>query len=106
MKEFTAQNFITELSAFQTKKELENVQRYFRDEAGSKFLGVRMANIFTLAKSFTLMPLNEVAKLLGSEYYEVRMGVSEHHGLPGKDKKITAERKRNYLIYIFQNIIV
>ena len=95
MKEFTAKNFITELSAFQTKKELENVQRYFRDEgAGSKFLGVRMSNIFALAKAFTPMPVNEIAKLLENNFYEVRMGAVSIMDFQARDKKTSAERKK------------
>ena len=95
MKEFTAKKFLTELSAFQTKKEIENVQRFFRYEGTeSNFLGVRMFNIFALAKAFTPMPLNEVAKLLESEYYEARMGAVSIMDFQARDKKITTERKR------------
>lgn len=37
-------------------------------------MGVRMASIFALAKEFTEIPLNEIEKLLDSDYYEIRIG--------------------------------
>ncbi|WP_017257773.1 DNA alkylation repair protein [Pedobacter arcticus] len=70
----TAEQFLTQLSAFQTTAELENVQRFFRHEGlEHKFSGARMANIFALAKQFTQMPLNEIEILLENDYYEARM---------------------------------
>ena len=95
MKTLTAKEFLTKLSAFQTKAELENVQRFFRYEGiESKFLGVRMSNIFALAKQFTKMSLTEVEKLLESEYYEARMGAVSIMDFQARDKKITTELKK------------
>lgn len=95
MKALTAKQFLTELSSFQTKAELENVQRYFRCEGiESKFFGVRMANIFALAKQFTQMPLNEIENLLESDFYEARMGAVSIMDFQARDKKITTERKK------------
>jgi 3-methyladenine DNA glycosylase AlkD len=95
MKALTAKQFLSELSAFQTKAELENVQRFFRYEGiESKFLGIRMANIFALAKQFASMPLNEVEKLLESKFYEARMGAVSIMDFQARDKKIKTERKK------------
>jgi 3-methyladenine DNA glycosylase AlkD len=95
MKALTAKEFLTELSPLQTKAELENVQRFFRYEGiESKFLGIRMSNIFALAKQFTQMSLNEIEQLLESEYYEARMGAVSIMDFQARDKKITAERKK------------
>ncbi|MCZ4245304.1 DNA alkylation repair protein [Pedobacter punctiformis] len=95
MKVLTAKQFLTELSAFQTKAELENVQRFFRYEGmESKFFGVRMSNIFALAKQFMQMPLNEIEKLLESDYYEARMAAVSIMDFQARDKKNTAERKK------------
>jgi 3-methyladenine DNA glycosylase AlkD len=94
-KALTAKEFLTELAVFQTRAELENVQRFFRYEGiESKFLGVRMSNIFALAKQFTKMPLTEVEKLLESEYYEARMGAVSIMDFQARDKKITTELKK------------
>ena len=91
----TEQQFLTELLALQTKAELENVQRFFRYEGiESKFLGVRMANIFALAKQFNQMPLNEIKKLLESDYYEARMGAVSIMDFQARDSKTSKERKK------------
>lgn len=95
MKAQTAKQFFIELMAFQTSTDLENVKRFFRDEsAESKFLGVRMASIFTLAKQFTPMPLNEIEKLLDNAYYEARMGAVSIMDFQARDKKTTTEQKK------------
>lgn len=95
MKALTAKQFLTELSTFQTSAELENVQRSFRHEGvGSKFLGVRMGTIFALAKQFVQMPLNEIEKLLENDYYEARVGAVSIMDFQARDKKTTAERKK------------
>jgi 3-methyladenine DNA glycosylase AlkD len=91
----TTKQFLTELSAFQTRTELENVQRFFRYEGiESKFFGVRMSNIFELAKQFMQMPLNEIEKLLESDYYEARMGAVSIMDFQARGKKTTDERKK------------
>lgn len=91
----TAKQFLIELSAFQSTAALENVQRFFRDEGTeSKFLGVRMSNLFALAKKFIQMPLNEIEKLLESEFYEARMGAVCMMDFQARDKNISAQRKK------------
>ena len=91
----TAKLFITELSAFKTKSQLENVQKYFRDEGvETRFLGVPMRNIFLLAKKFALMPLNEIGKLLEDKFYEARMGAVSIMDFQARDKKTTTEAKK------------
>lgn len=95
MNALTSKQFLTELLTFQTKAELENVQRFFRYEGvESKFLGIRMSNIFSLAKQFTQMPLNEIEKLLESDYYEARMGAVSIMDFQARNKKTTGERKK------------
>ena len=91
----TAKLFLSELSAFQSKSQLENVQRYFRDEGvATRFLGVPMRNIFVLAKKFAKMPLNEIGKLLEVKYYEARMGAVSIMDFQARDKKTTSEEKK------------
>ena len=41
---------------------------------GNKVLGVSHGKIFPVAKRFIEMPLADIDRLLGSPYYEVRMG--------------------------------
>ena len=91
----TAKLFLSELSAFKTKSQLENVQKYFRDEGvDTRFLGVPMRNIFLLAKKFAQMPLNEIGKLLEDKFYEARMGAISIMDFQARDKKTTTEAKK------------
>ena len=91
----TAKLFLSELSAFKTKSQLENVQKYFRDEGvETRFLGVPMRTIFLLAKKFSQMPLNEIGKLLEVKYYEARMGAVSIMDFQARHKKTSAERKK------------
>ena len=98
----TATQFLHELLGFQTKAELENVQRYFRYEGiESKFLGIRMVNVFALAKQFTDMPLNEIKILLESEYYEARMGAVSIMDFKARNKNASNElREKLFNLYI------
>jgi len=91
----TAKLFLSELSAFKTKSQLENVQKYFRDEGvETRFLGVPMRNIFLYAKKFAQMPLNEIGKLLEDKFYEARMGAISIMDFQARDKKTTTEAKK------------
>lgn len=91
----TAKLFLSELSAFKTKSQLENVQKYFRDEGvETRFLGVPMRSIFLLAKKFAQMPLNEIGKLLEDKFYEARMGAISIMDFQARDKKTTTEAKK------------
>jgi hypothetical protein len=73
-QELTAKKFIESLTALRSPKELENVQRFFYDREKTKFPGVRMGDIFKLAKAAMSMPLKEVEKLLKNDFFEARMG--------------------------------
>ena len=102
MQKMTSKQFIEELTALQSKKELGNVQRFFRDEGKeSKFLGVRMADIFALAKKYMHLSISDIEKLLKSKYYEVRMGAVSIMDFQARDKKTSTERKKElYDLYM------
>lgn len=71
----TAAHFLDKLIGFQKKTELKKVQQFFSDQGvESKFLGIRMANIFALAKQFIQMSLKEIERLIESKIYEARLG--------------------------------
>ena len=93
---FTAKQFIEQLSAGASASELENVKRFYWDiaETKNKFLGVRWGNVFALSKKFSGMSLQEVEKLLDSPYYEVRLGAVGIMDVQARDKKTSAERKK------------
>ena len=67
----SAEQFIEKLKTYQSAEEVKKYHRYFTfDEneagAGDVFMGVRMGQVFALAKEFITMPLSEVEKLLES----------------------------------------
>ena len=94
MTELTAKVFIKQLSQLKSPAELKNVQRFFRDvNPANKFLGIRMAHIFKLARDFAEMPLVEIEKLLESDYYEARMGAVSIMDFQARNKKTSTERK-------------
>jgi hypothetical protein len=74
-----AKNFIDKLKTYQSDKELEKIQHYFKPGKGQygygdQFIGVKMGQVFTLAKQFEGMPVTEIKKLLESPVHEIRAG--------------------------------
>src|ERR687894_2331332 len=88
----SAERFVERLEAHRSPEELEKYRRYFKlgegeYGEGDEFVGVRMGQVFALAKEFIEMPPDEIEKLLESPIHEVRAG-----GLSIMDKQ--ARRKR------------
>ncbi|MGC4100090.1 DNA alkylation repair protein [Ferruginibacter sp.] len=97
----TAKHFIEALKTFQSDVELEKIQRYFKSGegqygAGDIFIGVKMGQVFTLAKAFSGMPVSEIEKLLESEIHEARAGAISIMDKESRDKKITPERLQSF----------
>ena len=87
-----AERFVERLDAHRSPEQREKYQRYFKlgegeYGEGDEFVGVRMGQVFALAKEFIEMPPEEIEKLLESPIHEVRAG-----GLSIMDKQ--ARRKR------------
>ncbi len=53
-----------------------------------------MVDIFSTAKNYTQMPFEEIALLLNSKIYEVRMGAISIMDFQARDKKITVVHKK------------
>ena len=75
----TAAQFVARLKELQSDAELKKIQRYFKSEAGEygagdQFMGVKMGQVFALAKEFIALPPAEIDKLLASPIHEVRAG--------------------------------
>jgi 3-methyladenine DNA glycosylase AlkD len=98
----TAKQFIADLSAFQTRSDPENTQRFFADKTvANKFLGVRMATVFALAKRYLDLPGREIEKLLQSDHYEARVGAVSIMDFKARNKKTSSlEKKKLFNIYI------
>ena len=100
-KELTAKKFIERLKIYQSDEELKKIQRYFKSEKGDygygdKFMGVKMGNLFTLAKEFGEMPIEEIEKLLESPIHEIRAGAVSIMDKASRNKKISKERLKDF----------
>jgi 3-methyladenine DNA glycosylase AlkD len=100
-KEITAKQFVARLKALQSAEELKKIQRYFKSGEGQygegdQFMGVKMGQLFALAKEFSGMPVKEIEKLLESPIHEVRAGAISIMDKESRDKKITPERLKEF----------
>jgi 3-methyladenine DNA glycosylase AlkD len=100
-KEITAKQFVEQLKTFQSAEELKKIQRYFKSGEGQygegdQFMGVKMGQLFALAKEFSGMPVNELEKLLESPIHEVRAGAISIMDKESRGKKITPGRLKEF----------
>jgi hypothetical protein len=99
--DLSAARFVEQLESYRSPDQLKKYQRAFKQNADDPFMGVRMGQVFALAKEFIDMPPAEIEKLLENPIHEVRVG-----GLSIMDKqarrKKTPEirRKELYGLYI------
>ncbi|MCS3868552.1 3-methyladenine DNA glycosylase AlkD [Chryseobacterium ginsenosidimutans] len=97
----TAQQFIEKLSTFINDKEIDKVEKFFKGNDGvTKHFGVKFGDVFTTAKEFSAMPLDEINTLLDSDFYEVRMGAVSIMDFQAGNKK-TSEEKRKQLFNLY-----
>lgn len=106
LKELTAKTFIERLKTYQSDEELRKIQRYFKTGKGEygygdKFMGVKMGNLFALAKEFGEMPVKQIEKLLESPIHEVRAGAVSIMDKASRNKNISKERLKDFFdLYI------
>src|SRR3990170_1556831 len=67
----TADQFSEKLMSYTSTEERKKIQSYFKSGKGQYgdgdiFIGVRMGQVFALAKDFIEMPMDEIEKLLES----------------------------------------
>ncbi len=102
----TAAEFTRQLSKLSSATELKKIEGYFKSgegqyAEGDKFIGVRMGQIFALAKKFMNMQPGEIEKLLESPVHESRVGAVSIMDFQARDRKTPAERlKALYELYI------
>jgi 3-methyladenine DNA glycosylase AlkD len=94
-----AQQFVKKLKTFSSPQELKKAQRYFKsgsnkDREVDIFIGVRMGQVFALAKEFIDMPLDEIEVLLESPIHEVRVGAVSIMDFQARSKKTSEKRKK------------
>jgi len=102
--QLTAKRFIERLKTYQSPAEREKIQRYFKTPSNSEvdqFIGVRMGQVFSLAKEFIAMTPDEIEKLLESKIHEVRAGGCSIMDKQARSKKTSpAKRKELYDLYL------
>jgi 3-methyladenine DNA glycosylase AlkD len=97
--EINAEQFIEKLETLRSPEELKKVQRYFKSGEGEYgegdvFMGVRVGQVFALAKEFIDMPTDEIEKLLDSPIHEVRAGALSIMGKKASHKKTPDSRRK------------
>lgn len=103
---FTAAKFVERLKELQSDVELQKIQRYFKSGKGEygegdQFMGVKMGNLFALAKEFIEMEPREMAKLLESNVHEVRAGAMSIMDKQARAKKTPESRRKElYDLYL------
>lgn len=106
MSKPTADQFVKKLKSLSTPEELKKIQRYFKSGEGQygegdKFIGVRMGQVFDLAKEFIEMPTNEIEKLLENPIHEVRAGAVSIMDKQARFKKTSEiQRKEIFDLYM------
>jgi 3-methyladenine DNA glycosylase AlkD len=95
----TAERFVERLKAYRSTEELKKIQRYFKSGEGEygegdEFMGVRMGQVFALAKEFMEMSPNEIEKLLESPIHEVRVGAVSIMDWQARSNKTSEERRK------------
>ncbi len=102
----TAKQFIERLKKLQSAAELKKIQRYFKAGEGEygegdQFMGIKMGQLFALAKEFSEMPIKEIEKMLESPIHEVRAGAVSIMDKASRSKKITESRRKEfYTLYM------
>ena len=99
MTHYTATAFVDQLKTFQSEEELEKIQRYFKTGKGDysehdQFMGVRMGQVFELAKAFEPMEPEEIERLLESPIHEVRAGGVSIMDYQARNRKTPESRKK------------
>lgn len=99
--ELQAAQFIKALTALRSAKQQEQYQRAFPHTVGNEFLGVRMGQVFALAKQFMALPLAEIEKLLESPLHEARVGAVSIMDFQARNKKTpVAQKKALFELYL------
>ncbi|APU15526.1 MULTISPECIES: DNA alkylation repair protein [Actinoalloteichus] len=104
--ELTAERFVQRLESHRSDEELRKIQRYFKSGEGEygegdQFIGVRMGQVFALAKEFIDLTPAEIDRLLASPIHEVRAGALSVMDKQARRKKTGQERRKElYELYL------
>lgn len=102
----TATAFAEKLESYRSPVEAMKLMRYFKTGEGEYgegdvFMGVRMGQIFALAKAYIKLPIEEIEILLQSPIHEIRTGALSIINQQARLKKTGPEkRKALYELYL------
>ncbi len=101
----SAERFVERLESYRSPEEAKKYLRYFKTGKGEygegdEFMGVRMGQVFALAKEFIAMQPDEIEKLLESPIHEVRAGAMSIMDKQTRSKK-TPEGRRKELFDLY-----
>lgn len=97
----TAENFEASVKALASEEWREKTFRYFPDQSETNyFIGVKMGDLFMLARDFMDMPVDQIESLLESTIHEVRAGAVSIMDKCARRKK-TGEGRRLELYELF-----
>ena len=88
-----AEQFVEKLETYRSPEQHGKHQHLKSDES-DEILGVRMGQVFALAKEFIEMPLDEIENLLESPIHEVRVGAVSIMDWQARSKKTPEERRK------------
>ena len=89
----TADEFLEKLNALRSTRTADSHSHLAFDSA-DKVIGVRMGQVFALAKEYISMDLVEVQKLLQSPIHEARVGAVSIMDFQARHKKTSDKRKK------------
>jgi 3-methyladenine DNA glycosylase AlkD len=94
-----AAQFIEHIEQYRSPAEAMKLMRYFKTSEGQYgegdvFMGVRMGQIFEMAKAYIHMPLEEIELLLQSPIHEIRTGALSIIDKQARSKKTTIDQRR------------
>jgi 3-methyladenine DNA glycosylase AlkD len=94
-----AAEFLKKLKALRSPAVAKSHSHLASDE-GDTILGVRMGQVFALAKEFMAMPLDEVERMLESPIHEMRVGAVSIMDFQARSRK-TDEKRRKELFDLY-----
>lgn len=92
-QEPAAEQFVKRLKDIRSA-ETAATHRHLAADENDQIIGVRMGQVFALAKEFMDMPLDEVEKLLESPIHEARVGAVSIMDFQARSKKAADERRK------------
>jgi 3-methyladenine DNA glycosylase AlkD len=97
----TAEQFVARLLALRMPDRPTRSDISFRHDGDGQVIGVRMRDVFTLAKTFTELDLDQVEVLLDSPIHQVRVGAVSIMDFQARRRTTPATRRKElYELYL------